>query len=120
HHVSYTPLGELRVFDADRSRQNVNPRRPHRSNDRVHYAGYPPQHGLNLTEFDPVTADLDAVVGAAGEFQHTVGPVSRQVTGAVPAAAVVHDKAVGRQVGAATVTSRDTAARHPQLTDHPV
>lgn len=90
---------------------------------RGHRRAHPrhaPQRGLDLAELDAVPADLDAVVGAADEFEGAVGPVADQIAGAIPDSAVVFDEAFGGEIGASAVAARDTAAGHPVLAGHPV
>src|SRR5262249_32696377 len=60
---------------------------------------------LDLAELDPVAADLDLEVGAAEELEGPVGPVPREVAGAIeapaPAGEGIGDEALGRELGPA-------------------
>ena len=73
--------GEVRIVDRNQGRQYVVAAlasRDHAGHCRAD-AGNPLQRGLDVTELDPVTADLHAVIGSPDELQDTVGPVARQI-----------------------------------------
>ena len=68
--------------------------------DRLHDVGVAVEHGLDLAELDAVAADLDLVVGAAGELDVAVGVDAHDVAGGVDAAhARAVDEPLGGQLG---------------------
>jgi acyl-CoA synthetase (AMP-forming)/AMP-acid ligase II len=79
--------------------------------------------GFDLPGLDPEAANLDLLVRAAGEFEFAVGVVAGEVAGAVHAGAGwsegVGQEAVGGEVGAIAITSRQGSACEVQVADHP-
>ena len=113
--------GQLGVVGADGRGQNVGAAgRRHQGRDRCCHAGYLPQRGLDLADFDAVAADFDAVVGASDELQGAVRPVPGQIAGAVPGPAVVLDETLGGEIRTSAVAPRDAASGNPQLAGDPV
>ncbi|MGK8507000.1 hypothetical protein ACRS5S_02745 [Nocardia asiatica] len=60
---------------------------------------------FDFAEFDAVSADFDLAVGAAEEFQYTVGVVSAQIAGAVPALACLFEERGAGAFGIVAVAS---------------
>ncbi len=78
------------------------------------------QLGLDLAEFDPVSAELDLPVGTAEVVDRAVGAAAHQVAGAVHAGAGfgrvgVGDEAVGGERGASVVAAGQLDAGEVQL-----
>ena len=69
--------------------------------------------GLDLTELDAMTAQLDLSVGPAEELQGTVVPEPSQVAGAVPAASFVDDELVLCESGVVNVSLGHTEPADP-------
>ncbi|ESU46945.1 hypothetical protein P376_5080 [Streptomyces sp. HCCB10043] len=78
------------------------------------------QRRFDLTQLDPVAADLDLVVGASEELQVPVRTPADHVAGAVHplarGAERAGDEAFGREAGPAQVSACELVARHVQLT----
>jgi hypothetical protein len=96
HSFPHTLGRQPGVVSTDRRGQNVAAaRRRHLGRDCYGYIGYSAQSFLNLTQFDAIAAEFDAVVRASDELQRAVRPVSGQLPGAVPGPAVVYDETLG-------------------------
>ena len=86
--------------------------------DGLHDVGMAVEHRLDLAELDAVTADLDLVVGAAGELDVAGRVDPHDVAGGVHAAhAGAVDEALGGQLGPVVVAAGDALAADVQLAE---
>ena len=78
-------------------------------------------YGLDLAEFDAVTADLDLLVGASDEFQLAGNVAADQVSRSIQSRAPVEwvgDESLRGQPWAPQISARQLSAAEVQLTDH--
>ena len=90
-----------------------------RHDDRLDDVGVGVEHGLDLAELDAVTADLDLVVGPAGELDETVRVDAHHVASRVDASeSGPVDEPRGRELVAAVVAPGDALAADVELAEH--
>ena len=61
------------------------------------------QHSFNLSELDPIPANLDLIIHAADEFDISIGPITSPVSGSVerrssPSSEWISDKSFSGQL----------------------
>ncbi|WP_254875759.1 hypothetical protein, partial [Streptomyces sp. CAI 127] len=81
------------------------------------------QHGLDLTELDTETTDLDLVIRPADKLQIPVGTPPHQITRPVHPPTITErgrHKTFRRQTRAAQIPTGQHHTRHIQLTDHTI
>jgi len=78
------------------------------------------QGHVDFRQFDAKATDLDLMVQAPEKLQAAVGPVTALVASAVPAPAVMLDKALGAEGRQAAIAGGHPGAANPQLAGHPV
>ncbi|GES18810.1 hypothetical protein Aple_017050 [Acrocarpospora pleiomorpha] len=89
---------------------------------RLGYVWQPVECCFDFAEFDPESADLDLIVGAADEFQFALGGPPHQVAGAIhPLAGTaerVGDEPFRREVGAGIVAACQSGPGQIQFAGH--
>ena len=80
------------------------------------------QHTLDLTQFDPVTANLDLLIAATQEFKLPIGPIACQIactieTRAWLLAKRIGDEALGGHIRALPITTRHASTSQVDFAD---
>src|SRR5258708_2299592 len=76
----------------------------------------PAQCLLDLAELHPISADLHLIVGAAAEFNCSIGQATNPTAQGIDACPAETDEPRGRELGAFEVSARHACATEPQLT----
>ncbi len=114
--------GRVAVGTPDYGADQADPTRTrHNAHRRVQHLGPAAHRGLDLTDLNPVAADLHLGVAAAHVGVPAVGQLSHEITGAVHALAGpkrVGDEAFGRHARPAQVAASQLCTGQIQLSDH--
>jgi len=121
-HLAGQEVPQVRRVDIGRDDDGGGqpPWRAEGHHDRPAHGRVPLQRRLDLTEFDPVPANLHLGISAAEKLHRTVGVVPGQVAGPVPAHPAEFDERARRALRVAPVAVGHRPSADPQLAGDPV